>query len=167
MIALEVTALKLFMKELLSGEVFDHFLMSEITLTTAYTYTIDGHKNKEFFTQEEWQELQERHSTLATWADMKPLIFQLIKGSKTPLYMKLILQLTQENTAKLLSSNNCDVPADQVKALLLTIRFDGSKVVLTTGTSFTTFLMTKEPDEIWDKAIKLFLAKKEIPFEEV
>lgn len=154
------------MKELLSGEVFDNFLMSEITLSTAYAYTIDGHKNKDFFSDEEWKELQENQRTMATWAEMKPLIFQLIKGNKTPLFFKLILQLTPENTAKLLSANHCEVPSEQIKALLLTIRYDGNKVVLTTGTSFTTFLMTKEPDEIWDKAMKLFLAKKEIPFEE-
>jgi len=66
-----------------------------------------------------------------------------------------------------MSSNHCDVPSEQIKALLFTIRYDGAKVTLTTGTSFTTFLMTKEPDEIWDKAMKLFLSKKNIPFEEV
>ena len=35
---------------------------------------------------------------------------------------------------------------------MLTVRYDGSHAVLTTGTAYHTFVMNKEPEIIWDKA---------------
>ena len=67
----------------------------------------------------------------------------------------------------LLKKENCDVDPAQVKALVLNIRYDGSKAVLTTGTAFHTFLLSKEPDIIWDKALKKYLDGKGIPWEEI
>ena len=49
MIALQITALKPFMSALLSGDLFDIFLLEEATLATAATYTINGRVNKAFF----------------------------------------------------------------------------------------------------------------------
>lgn len=54
-----------------------------------------------------------------------------------------------------------------IKALVLTIRFDGTKTLLTTGTSYTTFVLSKEPDQIWDKVLQKYLAGKGISFEAV
>ncbi len=167
MIALEISSLKQFMGQLFSGDIFDHFLLSEAVLSTGFTYTIDGRRNREFYTEEEWNNKELCPYENATWQDMKPLLFQLIKGNKTPLFFKLILQLSPENTSKILTSNNCSVSPDMVKALILTIKYDGNKAILTTGTSFHTFLMTKEPDEIWDKALLKFLSLKGIAYEQV
>jgi len=36
-----------------------------------------------------------------------------------------------------------------------------------TGTAFTTFLPDKTVDVLWDKAVRTFLSKKEIGFEEL
>ena len=49
MIALQISSMKQFMNELLTGEAFDIFLLEEATLTTDVTYQIDGHVNVEFF----------------------------------------------------------------------------------------------------------------------
>ncbi len=165
MIALQITQLKQFMSQLLSGEVFDNFLMSEATVSTAYTYTIGGHRNRALSPAEEWNDHSLCPAPYASCAGLEPHLFQLIKGTKTPLYFKIILQLSPENTEKLLTANPCDVAPNQIKALLLTIKYDGTKAILTTGTSFTTFLMSKEPDEIWDKAVTQFLSKKNVSFE--
>ena len=55
----------------------------------------------------------------------------------------------------------------QIKALALNIRYDGSKAVLTTATAFHTFLLSKEPDAIWDRALKKYLDGKGIGYEEL
>lgn len=165
MIALQITQIKPFMSKLLSGDVFDNFLLAEATVSTAYTYTIDGHRNKDFYTREEWNDPSLCPTPYASWAEMRPLIFQLIKGNRTPLYFKFVLQLSPANTSKLLIANACNVPPEQIKGLLLTIKYDQNGVLITTGTSLHTFMMTKEPDEIWDKALVKFLAGKGISFD--
>ena len=50
---------------------------------------------------------------------------------------------------------------------MLNIRYDGSKAILTSGTAFHTFVPSKEPDAIWDKALRKFLDGKKIPYEEL
>lgn len=69
--------------------------------------------------------------------------------------------------AALLEKENCSIDASQVRALALNIKYDGSKAVLTTGTSYHTFVMNKEPDIIWDKTITKYLSGKGIEFEEL
>ena len=45
MIALQVTSVKTLMNQLLAGDTFDIFLLEEAIISTANTYTIDGHIN--------------------------------------------------------------------------------------------------------------------------
>ncbi|MBQ7918701.1 MAG: hypothetical protein IJ324_01995 [Lachnospiraceae bacterium] len=160
--ALKVSSMKSFMNHLLAGTAFDNFLLAEGTISTANTYTIDGHINKEFYNGDDTVSLP---YDFATWAEMKSLMFNLIKGKRTPLYFKFVLHFKPEMVSKLLAAAGCSIPAEQVKALVLTIKYDGGSAVLTTGTAFHTFVMNKEPDIIWDKAITQFLSKEGIEFE--
>lgn len=162
MLALQVTSMKSFMNHLLAGTAFDNFLLAEGTISTANTYTIDGHINKDFYNGDDTVSLP---YDFATWAEMKGLMFNLIKGKRTPLYFKFVLHFKPELVSKLLATGGCSLPAEQVKALVLTIKYDGTGAVLTTGTAFHTFVMNKEPDVIWDKAITQFLSKEGIAFE--
>ena len=96
---------------------------------------------------------------------MKLLCFHLIKGKHTPLFFKFILHLKPEAARKLMITGGCSIPTDQIKALVLTIKYDGTQVIITTGSAFHTFLMSKEPDTIWDKALQQFLSRKDINYE--
>lgn len=53
MLALQITSMKAFMNHLLVADTFENFLLAEATVSTANTYQIDGHINKDFYTQEE------------------------------------------------------------------------------------------------------------------
>ena len=161
MIAVKITSMKIFMNHLLAGTTFDNFLFAEGTVSTAHTYTIDGHINKEFY--EDTKELLPYD--FATWTDMRPLCYDLLKGKRTPLYFKFVLHLKPEIASKLLATGGSNVSADQIKALVLTIKYDGESAVLTTGTAFHTFVMSKEPDTIWDKGFAQFLDRENIPYE--
>ncbi|MFG6358473.1 MAG: hypothetical protein K1W26_16890 [Acetatifactor sp.] len=165
MLALQITNTKNFMAQLLTGDSFDPFLLAEATVSTAHTYTIDGHVNKEFFTSEEQADPHICPYDLCLWQEMKGLLFQLIKGTRTPLYFKFVLHLKPELVSKLLAEGNCSLPAQQIKALVLTIKYDGSHAILTTGTAYQTFVMNKEPDGIWDKALTGYLSRKNISYE--
>ena len=46
------------------------------------------------------------------------------------------------------------VDPDVIRALVLNIRYDGEKTVLTTGCAYQTFTMDKSADTVWDKALK-------------
>ncbi len=165
MLALQITSMKTFMNHLLVADTFENFLLAEAAISTANTYHIDGHINKDFYTAEELSDPVCCPYDFAQWKDLKPMVFHLIKGKKTPLFFKLVLHLQPQNVGKLLAAGGCSVPAEQVKALVLTIKYDGIHAVLTTGSSYNTFIMNKEPDAIWDKALMQFLTRKEIAFE--
>lgn len=166
MLALQITSMKNFMNQLLAGDTFDIFLLEEAVISTANTYTIDGHINTDFYSAHE----QEKESLLyefQRWSEIKGLCYHLIKGKNTPLYFKFVLHLKPEHTAALLTKGNSAADVSQIRALVLNIKYDGSKAVLTTGTSYKTFVMNKEADTVWDKAIIKYLSDKEIAFEQL
>lgn len=165
MLALKISSMKAFMNHLLVADTFDNFLLAEATISTANTYQIDGHINKEFFVTDELTDAAALPYDFSQWKDMKALCFHLIKGKRTPLFFKFVLHLKPEQVGKLMAAGGSAIPAEQIKALVLTIKYDGSQAVLTTGSAFHTFLMSKEPDTLWDKALQQFLARKGIDYE--
>lgn len=165
MIALQITSMKQFMNQLLAADTFDCFLLEEAVISTANTFTIDGHINKDFFQGEDVSDNQ--LLPFRPWGELKGLCFDLIKGKRTPLFFRFVLHLHPQKATALLEKENCDVDAAQVRALVLNIRYDGSKAVLTTGTAFHTFLLSKEPDQIWDKALQQYLDAKGISYEQL
>ena len=130
MTALEIHSTKNFMKHLLSGDTFDIFLLEEAVISTANTYTIDGHINLDFYPPEE-RSPEAVPYEFRPWAELKGLCFDLIKGKYTPLFFKFVLHLMPLNTSRL--TQDAD-NADKLKALILNIRYDGNKILLTTGT---------------------------------
>lgn len=166
MIALQITSMKTFMNQLLAGDAFDIFLLEEAVISAANTYTIDGHINTDFYSEEDRSNDMVPYA-FRPWSEIKGLCFDLIKGKRTPLYFKFVLHLMPEKASALLAKENCSVDPSQIRGLVLTIKYDGSGATLTTGTSYHTFIMSKEPDTIWDKAVMKYLSAKAIPFEEL
>ena len=164
MTALQITSMKNFMSQLLISDTFDVFLLEEAVIGTANTFTIDGRINQEFFSGQE-QESEVPAHEFRPWNEIKGLCFDLIKGKRTPLFFRFVLHLMPEKASALLQKENCDTDPSQVKALVLNIRYDGSRAILTTGTAYHTFVMSKEADNIWDKALKKYLEKKGIAYE--
>ena len=164
MLALQITSLKNFMNQLLAGDIFDPFLLEEAVVSTAVTYTIDGHLNREFFPPEE-RDTESLPYEFQPWSNIKGLCFDLIKGRHTPLYFKFVLHLKPEKASALLEKELPGADISQIKALVLTIKYDERGAVLTTGTAYHTFVMSKEPDTVWDKALSRYLSGKGILFE--
>lgn len=163
MIALQITSMKQFMNQLLVADTFEPFLLEEAVIGTANTFTIDGHINREFYANDDTQ--AESLYDFRPWAELKGLCFDLIKGKRTPLFFRFVLHLMPEKATALLEKEHCDIEASQVKSLILNIRYDGAKATLTTATAYHTFLLSKEPDTIWDKALQKYLDGKGIPYE--
>ena len=98
---------------------------------------------------------------------MKSICFGLIKGKKVPTYMKIILHKKPEDAYTLLEEGDALEFANILNAFVVTIKFDINGLLLTTGTSFSTFIMDKTPDLLWDNAFRRFLTQQGIEFEEV
>ena len=167
MIALKITNVKQFMGKLLASEAFDSFLIEEASISTYNTFIIDGHQNRDFYTSEEWDDKEIRPYDFTTWKQIRPICYSLIKGTKTPSAFKFILHLIPDYLASILKEQDTTVTPQQIKALVLTVKYDGTTLTLVTGTAFHTFIMDKSVDVLWDNAVKGFLDKREINYEEL
>ncbi|MCR4893032.1 MAG: DUF5721 family protein [Lachnospiraceae bacterium] len=146
------------MSLLFAEHFFDAWHLSEGTIRTFVTYTIDGRYEKEFFHNGERAE--EDACPFVSWGILRESCLNLIKGRNTPLYMKFVLR-----------KEPADFPAlpdgDNVDALLLLIRFDSSGLVLTSGLSQKSFTMDKDAEEFWDKELRKLILSTGIAEEEL
>ena len=166
MIALKITNIKHFMGKLLGSGDFDSFLLEEALVSTYNTFHIDGHQNRDFYTTEEWEDTAIRPYDFSTWQTMRPICFDLIKGTHTPCAFRFVLHLKPEQAESILSKGDTSVTSQQLKAFVLNIKYDGTDLTVVTGTAFHSFLMDKTPDTLWDQAVRKFLSLKGIAYEE-
>ena len=54
-----------------------------------------------------------------------------------------------------------------IKGLLMNIRYDGSKAMITSGISYSSFTMDKAPEIIWDEALMTLLRNAGISFDQL
>lgn len=167
MIALKITNIKQFMGKLLAGEDFDAFLLEEAMISTYNTFTIDGRQNRAFYTAEEWDDKEIRPYEFTEWKTIRPVCFDLIKGKRTPTAFQFVLHLMPDHTAAILKTGDTAVTAEQVKAFVLNIKYDGTALTLITGCAFHTFLMDRTPDALWDQAVRQFLIKRQIDYDDM
>ena len=167
MIALQIKDVKHFMGRLLGTDLLDSFLLEEAVVSTYNTFTIDGRMNRAFFSREEWEEPSIRPYDFSPWKSMRPILFELIRGRKTPVSFRFILHLMPQYVPGILKPSETTVTADQVKALVLTCRYENGILTLLTGTSLHTFLPDKSADVLWDRTVKAFLNKREVGYDEL
>ena len=162
--AFKITETGNFMTKLLSGRSFDSFLLEEASLSMQITWVIDGRINKGFYTREEWEEDSHPYPLIA-WSEVRAHMRELIRGKKAPASLSIVLHLRPDIMKKLLDESGYGKLMDNVKAMLLNIRYDGSEVTLVTGISLGSFTLDKNADRIWDEAMESFLTSREIGYE--
>ena len=84
MLAVKVLDVKKCMNALLASEIFDAFLLSEATITTRMTYTLDGHLTKDYLTEEELAEAGLLGERCVSYGYVRKLCFDMIKGKRKP-----------------------------------------------------------------------------------
>lgn len=163
MIALRIADVKTFMKKLLLSESFDHFLLLEGSITTFNTFHIDGTLQTAYYDTDARQEAGER--ALSFWGEVRPFCFELIRGKRSPLGFRFTLQLSRSNTERLLTQTGVDLSPEQVRGLLMNLRYDGRELTCTTGTSLSVFTMDKNLDHAWDDMVQRYFHQQGIPCE--
>ena len=148
MIILQITQLKNFMNTLLRLETFDRFPVSEASITTFTTFSIDGSLHTDFFDPDDAQLLKEKGRT------------------RTPLQFKFVFQLPQAACEKMIADHALPLEIENVFGCFLNFQYKDGKLLLTTGTSLKIFTMDKSLDRVFDEEVRQFLLKNEIAFEE-
>ena len=165
MIALKINNTKDFMTKLLVKDTFDNLYVSEATISTYNTFQINGLINKNFYTSEEPESNDSAEYSL--WKKLRPFCFELIKGSKTPSFLKIIFLLATEDITTLIETNNLGFSLDDINGLVLNIKYAEGVITCITGSSIKLFTMDKSLEHAFDSYVKQFLSQNNIDFEEL
>lgn len=165
MIALQITDVKTFMSKLLLKDTFDTLCVSEATISTYNTFQISGQLNKSFYTAEELEALE--NAEYSTWEKLRPFCFELIKGSKTPSFLKIIYLLSPTDSRRFIEAGRLDVLPDDINGLFLNIKYLDGALTCVTGSSVKSFTMDKSLDHAFDEYVRQFFTKNDIGFEEL
>lgn len=170
---LKVTNVKQFMNKLLIENSFDSFLISEAIVKTSNSIVIDGHINREFFSENELSDLKAEAALegrifsekMSRWSSLKPTVFSLMKGKKTPLFFKMSFCLADENIEKLLSSAETSIKSNDIDNLSVVVRFQEDELTVTSLASLKIFSLDKSLDKIFDDMVTKFLTSLDVEFE--
>ncbi len=165
MTAFQIIDIKDFMNKLLCTELFDHFLLPEASISTYVTHTIDGHLNPDFFSPEDEQYDLIQQTAISPFSLLRPVCFQLIKGTRTPLGFKFVFQLSRENQRRTIESAGCSFRPEDITGMFINLRYQDQKLTCTTGISYRIFSMDKSLEQEWDRLVSVFLKNHKIPFE--
>lgn len=149
MVTLPIINNNLFMSLLLKQNLFDLFELREVTLHTSYKAHIDGRRNIDFYDTDEIEGLSE----YLLWSEIRPHIFELIKGTKSPTYLKIILSTSPAKTQEI---------SGQASTFFLNITYKEGAISCLTGTAYTSFSLDKTPEQTWDHKMTQFLISNKL-----
>lgn len=150
MITLNIIDVKKTMGMLLKGDLFDDFEVRTVEVHTFTKFNIDGILNKSFFDTDE-REMYTRNYVL--WEEIKPYVFNIIKGEKTPTYFKFVLSANGDTLNKF---------SKDVSALFINLIYSQEKLTCTTGVALKNFVLDKSDEYEWDEYIRSFFKKAQI-----
>lgn len=171
MISLKIHDIKNLMQILLyeSETTFDDFLLSEACVKMAATFSIDGHKNKDFYENDDINESDAKpgdvKENMVYWRDVKSNLFHVIKGKKTPSAFNIVLYLNKEKTAELIDYSK-EESGITLPGLMLRLNYSGNELFVLTGTVNSVFTLDKSIDLLWDKWVREFFTNCQISFDE-
>lgn len=157
MIALQVENIRDFMHKLLLEPVFDAFRVSEASITTFTTFTIDGQLHPEFYDGELSEPSPEPQ---ASWADIRPFCTFVFKGKRLPLSFHIVLQLSREQLPQFLLDHDLTIAPEDVFGLFLNMQYRNGTLTLTTGSSLRIFSGNRSLDAAWDQYVRAYLDRE-------
>lgn len=163
MISLKIEEVKTFMAMLLTNSLFDEFVLKEMELQTFTSFHVYGQFHENFFSKEELEQRGTEKAVL--WGEIREIAFSIIRGHKSPLMMKIVLQLPSSKVVKLLESLGGKLGAEDVGGMYINIRFEKNELHIVSATAIKTFTLDKTLDTEWDGWVMSFLSNKGIMYE--
>ncbi len=147
-VTIPATEIKIFMSKLLKEEVFDDFEVRGVEVVSLTKFEMSGTLERDAV-----KDGQRRY--FCYWHELKPFVFDIIKGRERPRAMKIIFSVPPDKTEAIHAN---------AASLFLNIIFEGEAVHATTATSQKTFALEKSLDTAWDDYVKVFLRDKGIAY---
>lgn len=160
MFSARITDIKDCMTKLLTGDTFDRFCLVEAGIRMGITYHLDGHKNPDFYDSDTDGGTSGEEYCL--WKDVKPYVYQIIKGKRQPLSFKIILAFPLKTVDYLIRESRCSFSAEDIEGIYLNILFEPGNLKITTGISCRIFTLDRSLDQCVDDHVKAFLSAKGI-----
>lgn len=151
MITLDIIDVKKTMGMLLKGSLFDPFEVRTVEIHTFTKFHVDGILNKSFFYTDEREIYHNRNYVL--WEEIKPYVYNIIKGEKTPTYFKIVLSANDDILLKF---------SKDVSALFINLIYAQEKLTCTTGVALKNFVLDKSDEFEWDEYIRSFFKNAHI-----
>lgn len=164
MISLKIVEVKPFMAMLLANTLFDEFYLKELEIQTFTTFHVSGQLNEKFFSNEELEERDTRNAIL--WSEIRGIAFSMVKGNKSPISMKIVFQLSNNQSIQLIESLGGTLRIEDVGGLYINIRFENNELHIITGIAIKTFTLDKTLEQEWDVWFKRFLTNQGILYQE-
>ena len=140
---IEILDIKPFMQLLFMSNTLDRYEFVSAVIRTNMTYNLDGHINRDFFTEDELTQMQIGNSPYLSWQIVKERVFQLIKGKKTPSQLKVVLKLSPADSLSLLESTHSALTDSDIDGIFINILFQDGKLTVVCGISYRIFTMEK------------------------
>lgn len=154
MLSMTVTDIRTFMKNLLSGTAFDSFYMIEARVRMGITYDIDGRLNKDFYDSD-----QAITRDYCLWKEVRDYLFQIIKGTRLPTGMKIVLALPPAVISHLVGQCGGSFRTEEVDGMYLNILFSPDQLLVTSGISYHCFTMDRALEHVFDDYIRDFFTR--------
>lgn len=179
--ALEIKDMRRFMSGFLAGSLFDRFLLVNARITTFCTFSIDGRLQKAFFEDPDQKEGSSPDAADPTgnaeagaaaekpayvpWTSVKARCFDIFKGKRQPLAFHFVLSLPENLIPAFLAAQRLPAGPETVSGLGINLRFERKHLILTTGTTLTSFTPDRSVAQSWDEYVCQLLARAGIETE--
>ncbi len=140
---IDTDEIRSFMNELIKKDTFDKFEVRSCDITTFVTYNIDCRLNREWYGSDTTR-------FFCKWEELRPYVYNIIKGSKKPKSMKIVMAIGEKAAAKIHPNG---------KACFINIVFEEERVAVVTGTAQIEFSLDKSLDAAWDDKVKEIFKK--------
>ena len=148
MLAFTIPDTKSFMNLLLKQDTFDQFLFRQGEIVTFASFIMEGKRHMDFYAEEEQNTL----SRYVRWEEMRPFVFQAVRGNRLPKAVKLVFSLSEEKTEHL----------PNTAAAFLNILFRDNTLFCTTETAQENFSLDKSGEKLWEEYVLKFFKKNAI-----
>ncbi len=163
--SIHILDIKPFMQLLFQTEQLNEYEFVSADIRTDMTYSLDGHINRSFFSDEELALHTLTQRSYLTWSIAREKIFTLIKGKRTPSLLKIVLRASAQETEKLIASTNSSLNSKDIDGIFVNIIFQENKLNVICGISYTIFTMDKELESEFSSNIVTFLKSNSITCE--
>ncbi len=163
MVSYEILDVKKFTSDLFTDSLFEDLYLISAEINTYNSFVLDGRIRRSYYTSEELE--KEKIEEYSRWKNLRPICFNLIKGKRLPVSIKLVFKLSDEERLEFMRMHK--IENSGISELYINIRYEDKKMSCITACSFNSFVLDKSIEKLWDTYVKEYLAKKDIVLEEL